>query len=197
MSQQRLLLDQQAAIDTLSTTNAGLVRSNRALVDSIAYFDYLESGQYDRDMRALTETVDRLTYDLEIVKAGGITIAEEAVDRLFQPASARLSPPGEQILDALADRIADFGEGYFRIEGHADSTLPGGQLRDRYPSNWELTAARASRVARFLIDEAGVAPDRLEVVSYGSSRPVASNQTAEGRRANRRIRVAFQPDAPD
>lgn len=78
-----------------------------------------------------------------------------------------------------------------RIEGHSDPIPLGPSLRDRYPSNWELSAARASAVARALIDEYELSPGRVEVVAYGDAQPIATNDTAEGRKQNRRVRIAL------
>jgi chemotaxis protein MotB len=75
------------------------------------------------------------------------------------------------------------------VEGHTDDV----PVARRYPSNWELAAARASSVVRLMI-ELGVEPDRLKAVSRAEFAPVASNETDEGRAKNRRIEI--QLDAP-
>ncbi|HEX9815165.1 MAG TPA: OmpA family protein, partial [Myxococcota bacterium] len=75
------------------------------------------------------------------------------------------------------------------VEGHTDDV----PVARRYPSNWELAAARASSVVRLMV-ELGVGPERFKVVSRGEFAPIASNETAEGRAKNRRIEI--QLDAP-
>lgn len=75
---------------------------------------------------------------------------------------------------------------HIRIEGHTDN-LP--IHNARYPSNWELSTARATTVIRYLIEELGFAPDRLSAAGYGEYRPVADNSTAEGRARNRRVDI--------
>ena len=111
------------------------------------------------------------------------------VDDLFDPASATISTVGKAILDRLAYEIGRLPEtARVRVEGHADSTVPGASLRDRFPTNWELAAARAAAVARYL-SEKGIAENRFEVVSFGSTRPVAPNDTPQNRSRNRRIVV--------
>lgn len=110
-------------------------------------------------------------------------------DELFAPASANLTEAGRALLDRVLYELGRTApDARLRIEGHGDSTPPGPTLRDRYPSNWELAAARASAVARYLI-ELGVAERRIEVVSLAATRPVASDDTPEGRARNRRIVV--------
>lgn len=111
------------------------------------------------------------------------------VDELFQPASATLSEVGKAILDRIAYEIARQPESlHIRVEGHADSTPPGPTIRERWPSNWDLAAARASAVARYLAEK-GLSESRFEVVSYGSTRPIAPNDTPQNRARNRRIVV--------
>ena len=79
-----------------------------------------------------------------------------------------------------------------QVQGHTDPIPIRSNLRDRYPTNWELAAARASQVVRLLAEQ-GVEPDRLRAVSFGEYRPVASNKTAGGRAKNRRIEIRLEP----
>jgi chemotaxis protein MotB len=72
------------------------------------------------------------------------------------------------------------------LEGHADSTPPGPTIKERWPSNWELSSARAAAVIRFLVEQ-GVAESRFELVSYAATRPVAPNDTPQSRARNRRV----------
>jgi len=66
-------------------------------------------------------------------------------------------------------------------------------LRDRFPTNWELSTARATAVVRFLQDDGGLNPERLTASGYSYYRPVASNDTEEGRSQNRRIEIILTP----
>jgi chemotaxis protein MotB len=66
-------------------------------------------------------------------------------------------------------------------------------LRQRFPSNWELSTARAAAVARFFQQEGGIQPQRLSARGYSFYRPVAANKTVEGRRQNRRIEIILGP----
>ena len=77
-----------------------------------------------------------------------------------------------------------------RVEGYTDNQ----PIRTvRFPSNWELAAARAGNVVHELV-ASGVAPDRLAVVGYGEHQPVADNATIEGRNANRRVLLVILAD---
>lgn len=189
---QRMLVEQQAAQITQ------LQDSLRALHDSLAFYDYIDSGRYDQDMRSLRETLNQLRYALALCQEGGVRVATELVDDLFAAASATLTEAGKQRLNQVAAQLQRFPNRPIRVEGYADSMPVGARLQERYPSNWELAAARAAAVARYLIEVRGFAAERFEVVSYGPTRPIGPNDTAEGRRLNRRIviRVLPTPEAP-
>lgn len=103
---------------------------------------------------------------------------------LFDSGRADLKPEGLVLLDALAERLAQLPN-EVRIEGHTDNVPI---ETDLYPSNWELSAARATTVARYLAEH-GVDPRRLIAAGYGEYRPVASNDTREGRARNRRVDI--------
>ena len=77
-----------------------------------------------------------------------------------------------------------------RVEGHSDN-IP--IHNDEFDSNWELSSARATRIARLLLTLGAVAPDRLSAAGYAEFHPIRSNQSAEGRAENRRIDLAVMP----
>jgi chemotaxis protein MotB len=83
------------------------------------------------------------------------------------------------------------------VEGHADSTPLSESLQERFPSNWELSSARAATVVRRLIDLTSLNSGQFAAVGYGATDPVATNNTARGRRQNRRIRIAVLPAPRD
>lgn len=83
-----------------------------------------------------------------------------------------------------------------RVEGHTDDRPIGPRLKDKFDTNWELSAARASTVARYIIDAMLVDPARVQVVGYGKFRPVADNATEEGRARNRRVEVVIFEEPP-
>jgi chemotaxis protein MotB len=102
---------------------------------------------------------------------------------LFDSGKADLKPEGLLLLDALAQGLQPLPN-EIRIEGHTDDipiTTP------LYPSNWELSSARATNVARYLGERGNIAPVRLSAAGYGENRPVAPNDTREGRARNRRV----------
>lgn len=105
---------------------------------------------------------------------------------LFDLGEADLKPEFEATLGRFATALSVW-EGDIRIEGHSDS-LP--IHRPKFPSNWELSSARASTVVRFLIDRE-LRPEQLSVAGYGEHRPIDSNSTPEGRARNRRVDVVL------
>ncbi len=113
---------------------------------------------------------------------------------LFAPGSARLTAGGQVLLADLAGVLAA-GGGMISVEGHTDDRPI---ATPRFPSNWELSTGRATAVARYLIDH-GLPTQRVRAIGYASTRPLASNTTAEGRARNRRVslRVRLTPAAAD
>jgi chemotaxis protein MotB len=100
----------------------------------------------------------------------------------FAPADATVRGDALPLIDALSDALRQSNVP-LRVEGHTDS-LPISTAR--YPSNWELSAARASVVLARLVDR-GIPPSRLSVAGFAGERPVADNSTPEGRALNRRV----------
>jgi chemotaxis protein MotB len=127
----------------------------------------------------------------------GETIEVLSTDVYFKSGSAELTDEGVQELKGVARQIQqEYADRTIRIEGYTDSRPIGQRLQDKYPSNWELSAARAARVARHFQWTHDMDPERLEVVGFGSYHPVATNETVEGRRQNRRVRVAVLEASP-
>lgn len=124
----------------------------------------------------------------------GETVDVLSADVFFESGSAELAPEGLDRLKEVGTRLQHAYAGRtIRIEGYTDSNPIRGRLKETYPSNWELSAARAASVARHLQWTYDIAPERLEVVGYGPYQPIASNDTEEGRRMNRRVRIAVLP----
>jgi len=106
---------------------------------------------------------------------------------LFPTGEASLSSPGQALLERLASRLAD-SDYRITVEGHTDNRPIDTW---RYPSNWELSAARAAAVVRQLID-AGIRPQRLHAVGLADTQPIASNDDADGRAENRRVDLVLE-----
>ncbi|NNF39646.1 MAG: OmpA family protein [Gemmatimonadetes bacterium] len=111
-------------------------------------------------------------------------------DILFESGSATLGSDGRSTLAEVAEVLADIDDRSFQVEGHTDDVPI---ATARFPSNWELSTARALSVVRLLVDR-GVNPMTLSGAGYGEFRPVADNGDAQGRRQNRRIEIVMLPN---
>jgi chemotaxis protein MotB len=103
---------------------------------------------------------------------------------LFAPGSATLKASGWKFLDTVAARLKKFDNNRIHVEGHTDSQPISTII---FPSNWELSGARASSVVRYFIDKHQFNPSSMVAVGYGSTQPLGSNDTPEGRSRNRRV----------
>lgn len=112
---------------------------------------------------------------------------------LFDSGKSDLKPRGMMLLDTLAERLRTMPN-EIRVEGHTDNIPIATPL---YPSNWELSSARATTVARYFVENDDIAPQRLIAAGMGEFRPVAENDTREGRARNRRVDlVVLFPQTP-
>ncbi|MFO8231778.1 MAG: flagellar motor protein MotB [Longimonas sp.] len=124
----------------------------------------------------------------------GETIEVLSTDLFFESGSAQLTSEGVDRLVDVAERLrSEYSDRVVRVEGYTDDKPIGDRLSQRFPSNWELSAARASAVVRHLQWTHELEPVRFEVVGFGEYQPIADNETAEGRSENRRVRVAVLP----
>lgn len=120
------------------------------------------------------------------VQQRGIRISFDST-LLFRPGSADLEPKSLKSLDAIAKRLKEkVPDNLIYVEGHTDNQPINSQ---RYPSNWELSTARASAVVRRMVRQHDMRATRLVAVGYGDTRPIATNKTKEGRAKNRRIDI--------
>ncbi len=119
---------------------------------------------------------------VELLNRAGAVSIEISDNILFGLASAALSPEGRQLLNELAVVLGTLPY-ELSVEGHTDNVPISSS---RFPSNWELSSARAAMATRALIEQ-GIAADRLRAVGYGDTRPLMDNLTSEGRAKNRRV----------
>ena len=105
---------------------------------------------------------------------------------LFDPGEAIIKEEATPILEAVAIQLINYENNRIKIEGHTD-TVPIKTVQ--YPNNWYLAAARAIAVAEYYINEKGYNPRRLSAEGFGEYMPIASNDTVEGRRRNRRVEI--------
>ncbi|MGD0411892.1 MAG: OmpA family protein [Verrucomicrobiota bacterium] len=139
----------------------------------------------EEEMRSGLESRDVTISNLQ----GKLTV--NIIDRvMFDSGEAILKPDGESVLRKIAAVLAAHPELKIQVIGHTDNV----PIRTRFPSNWELSTARALAAVHFLTEKAGVDPRRVGAAGYGEYRPIADNATAEGRARNRRIAITVLPD---
>ena len=108
---------------------------------------------------------------------------------LFDPADVQLKADGKEALLQVTEVLKEIPERHFQVAGHTD-TVP---IRTaRYKTNWDLSAARAVNVVRFMTQN-GMDPRRLSAAGYGPYDPVGDNATDSGRALNRRIEITLIP----
>lgn len=145
-------------------------------------------GQY-KDLLARFKTlIDAGRLKVKIVD--GRMVVELATDVLFASGKADLSDAGKAAIGEVGGVLASMPDRKFQVEGHSDNVPI---KTPAFPSNWELSSARAITVVRALID-AGVQPSHVSAAAYGEFRAVADNQSTEGRAANRRIEITVVAD---
>jgi chemotaxis protein MotB len=131
------------------------------------------------------------------VRREGDSVSVQVAERvLYDSGSADIKPDGLKVLKRIAEALKGGAEKDIRVEGHTDDVPIGSELRLRYPSNWELSVARAVGVVRFLAKHAGVNPARLSAVGYGLARPAVPNENDEARARNRRVEIIVMPAQP-
>ena len=99
-------------------------------------------------------------------------------------------------MDQVSNALRDFSNNPIRIEGHTDGIPVSGALQQIFPSNWELSVARAANAVSYMQSLGGFDPTGLSASGFGEFQPVATNDTQEGRALNRRIEIVVSPTRP-
>jgi chemotaxis protein MotB len=156
----------------------------------------------DEELSKLKGTYDQLQTQLKgELKSGDVRLTEaggklrvDLVDKvLFNSGEAQVSKRGEGVLMKLGTILAAIQDKQIQVSGHTDNTPVGEKKLAQFPTNWELSVARATNVVRFLQDKAQVPGERLLASGYGEFHPVASNKSSSGRARNRRIEILLTP----
>ena len=111
------------------------------------------------------------------------------VGNLFDPGGYKLNKDGRILIRKIAEIISRIDNTDIIVEGHTDNEQMGPSLKNKIPTNWELSSFRAINVVKFLQDSVGISPQRLSAVAFGETRPIADNDTEEGKNQNRRIEI--------
>ncbi|MCG3121250.1 MAG: hypothetical protein ALAOOOJD_04257 [bacterium] len=160
--------EKEAEIQRLNSAHEALVQELQAEIDN-------------KEIQ-ITQLADRLSVSM--------------VDKiLFPSGEADISPAGLKILGRVGNIIKNVQDKIIRVEGHTDNVPIHPRLQKQFPTNWELSTARANNVVRFLQEKVGMDPSRLQAVGLSEYHPLASNETVAGRSQNRRIEIALLPMA--
>ncbi len=160
------------------------------------------SAEKEKELAKVKNTYEDLVKEMQKeIEMGDIKITQ-AVDRLsvnlvekilFASGKAEVKPEGLKILKRVGDILKNISDKQIRVEGHTDNVKISARLREKFPTNWELSTARASNIVRYLQDKVGVDPKMLSAAGLSEYKPVASNDTEEGKAQNRRIEIVLLP----
>ncbi len=198
----------QQKIAALGEQLADMQQTNDQLLNTIEELNRaLDKEKIAREARLakVKNTYNQLVGALEDeIKRGELTISnlegQLSVNLLnnilFDSGKTKIKPAGQKVLKSLGDVLNKFPDKALQIAGHTDNVQISSRLKERYPSNWELSAARATSVVHFLQDKVGLPGERLIAAGYSEYHPVASNEDAVGRAKNRRIQILLVPFKP-
>ena len=111
----------------------------------------------------------------------------------YESGEAAVTPAQAEILMQVSGLLRDVKDAEILVEGHADDMPIGPALKQTFPSNQELSDARANNAVRYMVEEGGLDPASLSAAGYSDSQPIASNATEAGKSKNRRIEITLQP----
>jgi chemotaxis protein MotB len=153
----------------------------------------IQAGEIDFDLEQIRRLVEEraaragLSDQIMVSRVEDRIIIRLADNLVFPSASADIRQEAKPLLAIVAAAVNQTVN-EIRVEGHTDN-IP--LATDKYPSNWELSSARATAVLRYLTEDLGVSPDRTFAAGYGEFRPIANNLTPEGRALNRRADIVI------
>ncbi len=154
-----------------------------------------KAGQLKTAYESLISGLKQQIEDQEVtIKAFEEKISVTVVDHiLFELGMATITPDGKNILHRVGEILKNIQNRKIRVVGHTDNIPITPDYQHKFPTNWELSAARAVSVVRHFQRESGLDPGTLEAVGRSFYDPVASTQTAEGRAQNRRVEIIIAP----
>ena len=158
----------------------------------------------DEELAKLKATYDSLNEQMKSeIDKGEIRLSQngerlqvDMVDKiLFDSGKSEVTDHGGEVLMKIGGVLAKVEGKAIQVSGHTDdSPIADKELQARFPTNWELSAARAVNVTRFLAEKAKVPGKRLVAAGYGEFHPISTNSTHEGRARNRRIEILLTPE---
>lgn len=190
------LMNKEAERRSLEERNAQLIALNEELSKSKRKLaeakEELEKKSAEYESLAQSLKTEIAAGKIELSELRGKMTVKMKDKILFASGSTKINKEGQEALTKVAEALRDVKGKIIRVEGHTDDvpTDPKGP----FPTNWELSLARAMAVVRHLQDH-GVDPTRLSAAGYGQYQPIASNDTPEHRSLNRRIEIVLAPSS--
>ncbi len=165
--------------------------------DSIIPVEDITTDNVEGSLESLRDVLETYAVIGELDEDITITIEERGLvirfmDRvLFDPGKADIKPGSFEILDSVADILTreEFKDRLIKVEGHADTTPV--DPADGFPTNWELSAIRATNVLRYFVEEKNIDGSRISSSGYSYYRPIAPNDTRENKSKNRRVDIVI------
>ncbi|RKG88410.1 OmpA/MotB family protein [Corallococcus terminator] len=174
--------------DQLNTEKAQLSQTVQEQEAELARLKATYEDLQDKMKKEIAEGAVRLTQN-----EGRIQV--DLVDKvLFDSGDASISARGQEVLTRLGGVLAKVDDKRIQVSGHTDDSPPSQKLQATFPTNWELSVARAVNVVRFLQDKGGVPAKRMLAAGYGDTRPLGANASPQGRARNRRIELLLIPE---
>jgi chemotaxis protein MotB len=194
LQQQKAALEQDNA--ALKQQNDAHQQKNTAMQEQVGSLEQEKTAllaasqqrqqQYDALVKDLSKEVEK--GQLQVRQYKDMLSVDLAEQIFFDSGRATLKASGKDVLKKVGEALKGYKDKVIRVVGYTDNVPVAKSLQGTYPTNWELSVARATNVVRFLQD-VGVPPERLVASGRGEYDPVASNDTPEGRQKNRRIEI--------
>lgn len=194
LEQQRNKLEQDKA--ALQQETASLEQKRTQMAQQVGSLEQQKSTllatsqqrqqQYEALVQGLSKEVEK--GQLQVRQYQNMLAVDLAEQIFFDSGSATLKKEGKAVLQKVGEALKGYDNKIIRVVGHTDNVPLARSLQEKFPSNWELSVARATNVVRNL-QEVGIPPERMAPSGRGEYDPIAPNDTADGRKKNRRIEI--------
>jgi chemotaxis protein MotB len=194
LEQQKSKLEQETS--ALKQQTASLEQNRTAMQQQVSSLEQQKASllassqqqqkQYQDLVQGLSKEVEK--GQLQVRQYKNMLSVDLAEQIFFDSGRATLKKEGKEVLKKVGEALKGYENKIIRVVGHTDNVPVAKSLQATFPSNWELSVARATNVVRFLQD-VGIPPERLVPAGRAEYDPVAPNDTPEGRQKNRRIEI--------
>lgn len=194
LEQQKYKLELQS--EELAQQKSDLAQQNSEIQQQVAILEQQKAAllaasqqrqqQYEALVQNLSKEVEQ--GQLQVKQYKNMLAVDLAEQIFFDSGKAKLKPGGKEVLKKVGEALKNYDNKIIRVVGHTDNVPLAKSLQSVFPTNWELSVARATNVVRYL-QEVGIPPERMVASGRSEYDPVAPNDTPEGRQKNRRIEI--------